>query len=680
MQSDPTSSTSTTAAVLEAAGDHESAADINALDSAALAAERKLTSTRKSLVERLIYGPAPDAEELQAGGRMAAALDKPHSVLAAALRTQDEGQAYTSEGKISAEIRAAVAAEGAYGLTVPQAYGGREESYAQLAHVLEALSANGLGPLAVELSGQLTIGAGALLGFGTDAQQGTYLPMVAKGTLMAFALTEVGTGVNAKKIQAYVETDASGDYRLFADGPRNKLWITSARHGGLVAVAARIGRTGRELGLFVTQLPEADVHNAEDGSEFRCEPSGVDAFTANVNSRLHFWNYRIPAKNRIPGDGVEVLFYSLRLGRCMLAAMSAGYQRMLAVDSTHYASERRGVGGPVIKHELPQFAIGRMLGGSLQSRALSYLALTQDAAGANLAGLRDITKSAAADCGNESMRASEHVMGGRAFDTNSRVNKARANMHLFGIVEGEDDMIRMGMVRDITSAFVERYLAPLLGTLQKANVDKAGNPLLADQRILRLGLGEVIRSPARSMGILARIALEPTAYRLAGWMVSNAALDIGRFFARLIPALAPTGQQQLPEQLRAHMRFAEAELQKVRWRYLRLTLTFQLELASAQLALQRLGLQIEHLVSMAAICNHAAVQDESQWRIAHLRCLVLREQVETLSAGLRTRNLRRLRQATENVARDLTGGTTSMFSGLDPAPYSHPFHEPQAKE
>ncbi|MHA6690890.1 hypothetical protein [Devosia sp. A449] len=90
---------STTAAVLEAAGDLESAVDINALDAAALAADRKLATTRKSLVERLIYGPAPRAEELQEGGRIAASLDKPHPVLDAALRTLGEGVAFTSEAK-----------------------------------------------------------------------------------------------------------------------------------------------------------------------------------------------------------------------------------------------------------------------------------------------------------------------------------------------------------------------------------------------------------------------------------------------------------------------------------------------------------------------------------------------------------------------------------------------------
>jgi alkylation response protein AidB-like acyl-CoA dehydrogenase len=452
---------STTARALEAAGNREGARDIGALDEASGGAARKLAPTRRGLVERLIYGPAPDLEELQAGGRIAAELARnPHPALAAALDVLNRGEAFTADGKLSGELRRVMAEAGAYGLTVPTSFGGRGESYLQLAALEEALAANGLGPMAVEISGHLTIGAGSLIAYGSDEQKRIFLPLVAEGVPMAFALTEVGTGVNAKKIEAYVTRDENGDFRLFAEGTRNKLWITNARHGCLVGIVARLGQGGKQLGLFLTRLPNADVDEAETGWSFRCEASGVAAFTANDNSRLHFSNYPIPAANLVEGDGVEVLFYSLRLGRCMLAAMSAGYQRMLAADAAHYARQRPGVGGLVIRHELPQLAIGRMLGGSLQARALAFLALSQDASGADLAGLRDLTKSAAAQTGLESMAASEHVLGGRSFAASSRVNAARANLHLFGVVEGEDDMIRMGMVRDITLPFVERYLAP----------------------------------------------------------------------------------------------------------------------------------------------------------------------------------------------------------------------------
>ena len=140
--------------------------------------------------------------------------------------------------------------------------------------------------------------------------------------------------------------EQSGGFRLFATGDRNKLWITNATHGGLVGIVARIGETGRKVGLFVTRLPNQDVdESAGRGFTFWCKSSNTGVFAANYNSRLHFDNYPLEANEQIQADGVEVLFYCLRMGRCMLAAMAAGYQRMFATDATAYARSREGVGG-----------------------------------------------------------------------------------------------------------------------------------------------------------------------------------------------------------------------------------------------------------------------------------------------------------------------------------------------
>jgi alkylation response protein AidB-like acyl-CoA dehydrogenase len=386
---------STTAKALAAAGDPDSARYVAALDGAARGVERKLAAVRSGLVERLLYGPAPATAELQSGSVLARKVaGSQQAVVEAALGALARGAAFTVDARLSAELLRAVAAERAFGYTVPAAFGGAGASYGELAAVEEALATNGLGALAVEISGQLTIGAGSLLAYGDDHQQRTFLPLVAEGRPMAFGLTEVGVGVNAKKVQAYVEEQSDGGYRLFAEGAANKLWITNAVHGGLIGIVARLGREGQALGLFVIELPRADVAcDAEHDYEFRCEPSRVAAFVANYNSRVHFRNFPVPKANRIPGDGVEVLFYCLRMGRCMLAAMSAGYQRMLARDASHYALRRSGVGGPVIRHEVPRLNLGKILGGALQARSLAYLSLQQDADGVDLAGLRDLTKS-----------------------------------------------------------------------------------------------------------------------------------------------------------------------------------------------------------------------------------------------------------------------------------------------
>ncbi|MCP5145646.1 MAG: acyl-CoA/acyl-ACP dehydrogenase [Gammaproteobacteria bacterium] len=666
---------STTARALAAAGDAESARDVGALDDVAKAVDQRLGSSRRSLVERLIYGPAPSIDELGSGGRLAREVKHAQqAVVDAALGALATGEAFIADGKLSATLRSAVAANKAYGYTVPVDFGGAGKRYADLAAVEETLAANGLGPMAVELSGQLTIGAGSILAYGNDIQQKTYLPMVAEGKLMAFGLTEVGVGVNAKKIQAYVEEDADGNYRLFADGPRNKLWITSAVHGGIVGIAAREGRDSKRIGLYIARLPEHDVQpDGEHDYEFRCESSGVAAFLANYNSRLHFHNFPIPRDNRIPGDGVEVLFYCLRMGRCMLAAMSSGYQRMLACDASFYAMQRIGVGGPVIRHEIPRLNIGRMLGGALMAKALCYMSLQQDSEGVDLAGLRDITKSAAATAGVESMIACEHVLGGRTFHRGSRVNEARVNLHLFGVVEGEDDLILMGMTRDVTQRFVDTYLASLLEAIQAGNMDANQQPLPPEQRLLRLTPATLAGHPLRSAAILSRLLTMPGTWRLGGWIVRNAVSDLVRLPLRLLPAAMFARYRALPAPLRPHARYAERKLRMMRWSYLGLSMAFQLELTRAQIPLQRFGKCVELLVSTLVTCHHAAGGDASEHNVARLQAQVLRDKYRAIRMVSGLAGMQATRDAVAAVASSVEQGQCSLIEDIKPEQFGHPW-------
>lgn len=673
----PSSPESAAAQALAAAGDAESARDVGALDAAARRAASRLGRRRRSLVERLIYGPVPDTEELQGGALGAAGAGaRGEPVVAAALDALRRGEAFTADGKLSAALRAAVAGAKGYGFTVPGEFGGLGGRYVELAVVEEELAANGLGPLAVEISGELTIGAGSLLAYGSDAQQRTFLPLVAEGQLMAFGLTEVGIGVNAKKVRAYVEPDpATGGFRLFAHGDRNKLWITNATHGGLVGLVARIGQDGKQVGLFVTRLPARDIRR-EDGHdhEFWCRPSGTGAFLANHNSRLHFHNYPLAASEQIQADGVEVLFYCLRMGRCMLAAMAAGYQRMFAADALAYAKARDGVGGAVIKHELPRQHLGSMLGGALQSRALSWLSLQQDEAGVDLAGLRDLTKSAAATTALGSQIACERVLGGRSFDQGSRVHDARHNMHVFGVVEGEDDLILMGMVKDVTDAFTNRYMAGMLSVIQSLNEGPDGRPLPAERRLLRITPALLFREPRRLWLATVRLLGKGAFWLLVLWVLGNLLLELLRLPLHLLPTGWLPRYQLLPPPLRAHARFAERRLRWLRWAWLGINLHFQLELTRAQIPLQRLGKAIELLVSMLALCHHAAAtRDPSQIRIAALQCEQLRERVRGLRLLTGLWQMDRLRAAVAAVGDDLERGSCTLLDGLAPQPFAHPF-------
>jgi hypothetical protein len=349
---------------------------------------------------------------------------------------------------------------------------------------------------------------------------------------------------------------------------------------------------------------------------------------------------------------------------------------MLARDASHYALQRLGVGGPVIRHEVPRLNLARILGGALQAHALAFLSLRQDADGVDLAGLRDLTKSAAASAGVESMLAAEHVLGGRGFHAGSRVNEARVNLHLFGVVEGEDDLILMGMVRDVTQRFVERYLGALLGVIQAANRARDGSQLPESQRILRIGLGTFLRHPLRTTVAKIRLLVQPSFWLLGGWVVGNAALDLLRLPLRLVPSAWLPRYRTLPAPLRRHARYAERKLRMLRWSYLGISAFFQLELTRAQIPLQRLGKCVEHLVSMLVICHHAAQGDASMQQVAALQAQLLQDKYRAIRILTGLRSLQRTRRAVAAIGASIEAGQCSLIDDVAPQEFPHPWNRP----
>jgi hypothetical protein len=274
----------------------------------------------------------------------------------------------------------------------------------------------------------------------------------------------------------------------------------------------------------------------------------------------------------------------------------------------------------------------------------------------------------------ESQIACERVLGGRSFDKSSRVHDARHNVHVFGVVEGEDDLILMGMVKDVTDAFTTRYMAGLLGVIQSINEGPDGKPLPPERRLLRITPATVFREPKRVGQATWRLLGKGAFWLLVGWVLWNALLEVLRLPLRLAPTSMLPRYQLLPDALRGYARFAEQRLRSLRWSYLGINLFFQLELTRAQIPLQRLGKVIEQLVSMLALCHHAtALRDPSQQRIAALQCEQLAERVRGTRLLRGLWQMDRLRAHVAAVGDDVEKNECTLLQGVAPQPFAHPF-------
>ena len=354
----------------------------------------------------------------------------------------------------------------------------------------------------------------------------------------------------------------------------------------------------------------------------------------------------------------------------MLTAMCAGYQKMMATDSVNYATKRLGVGGYIIKHELPRLRIGKMLGGALTSQALSHLSLNQDANGVDLAGLRDISKSFAASSALESLISCERVIGGRSFDKTSRITEARVNIHVFGIVEGENDLILMGMIKDITSKFTSKYMSSMLSVLQEANMNGTEQVDKKD-RILKIDLKTFLKYPLRCAIATTKLLFKPGLYKLLAMIVFGAIGEIPNVLGRLIPLSQKSRYSDIPDDLKPYVAYAERNLRKCKWLYLGISLYYQLEQTSAQVPIHRLGKKIELLVAMLALCAHASKQDKTQQSVAALYSEILKIEIEGIQILKGLSSTENLRKYLKEVGDDAQNGVSTLIKDIKPEVFVH---------
>jgi hypothetical protein len=242
------------------------------------------------------------------------------------------------------------------------------------------------------------------------------------------------------------------------------------------------------------------------------------------------------------------------------------------------------------------------------------------------------------------------VLGGRSFDQGSRVHQARHNMHVFGVVEGEDDLILMGMVKDVTDSFTTRYMAGMLGVIQSINEGPDGKPLPPAQRLLRLSPATLFTEPKRMLQATVRLLTQGAFWLLVLWIVANLLREVLLLPLRLLPTRWLPRYQLLPPELRGYARFAETRLGWLRWAYLGINLHFQLELTRAQIR-----------------------------RIAALQCEQLRTRVKGTSLLTGLWQMDRLRRLVGAVGDDLEQGTCTLVAGTASEPFAHPFDAREKK-
>src|SRR5438128_10571752 len=239
---------------------------------------------------------------------------------------------------------------GIMAVEVPDQWGGAGSSFFNAVLVVEELS-HVDASCGVLVDVQNTLVNNAILRWGNDDQKSKYLPLLAKDTVGAYALSEAGSGSDAFALATRAEE--KGDHWVLNG---RKLWITNAAEAAIFIVFSNAnpdaGYKGITAFIIERDFPGFSVGKKEDKTGIR----------ASSTCELILEDCRVPKENVLgqPGKGYKIAIETLNEGRIGIGAQMLGVARGALEHAIAYAKERKQFGKPIAAFQGIQFEIAQM--------------------------------------------------------------------------------------------------------------------------------------------------------------------------------------------------------------------------------------------------------------------------------------------------------------------------------
>jgi butyryl-CoA dehydrogenase len=329
------------------------------------------------------------------------------------------------------EAHKGLAALGAYGICVPEEFGGANLDYVTLALVLEEIAAGDGGTSTAISVTNCPVNA-ILLRYGNAQQKKQWLTRLAQGELLGvFCLTEPHVGSDASALRTTAAKDGDG---YVINGV--KQFITSGKNGHLAIVIAvtdkGAGKKGMSAFLVPTDTPGYGVARLED------KLGQHSSDTAQIN----FDSCRVPAENLIgaEGEGYRIALGALEGGRIGIAAQSVGMARSAFEVALAYAKERQSFGTAIINHQAVGFRLADCATQLEAARQLIWHAASLRDAGLPCLKEAAMAKLFASEAAEAVCSAAIQTLGGYGYVADFPVERIYRDVRVCQIYEGTSDV------------------------------------------------------------------------------------------------------------------------------------------------------------------------------------------------------------------------------------------------
>jgi butyryl-CoA dehydrogenase len=371
-------------------------------------------------------------------------LNQDQEMIRDAVRAFAQEQLWPNAGRWDKErhfpkdVHKGLANLGAYGICVPEEFGGANLDYLTLAVVLEEIAAGDGGTSTAISVTNCPVNA-ILMRYGNADQKKKWLTPLALGTMLgAFCLTEPHVGSDASNLATTARK--VGDSYII-NGV--KQFITSGKNGDVAIVIATTdkgaGKKGMSAFIVPMNAPGYIVARLED------KLGQHSSDTAQIN----FDNCRIPAENLIgqEGEGYKIALGALEGGRIGIAAQSVGMARSAFEFALDYAKQRESFGQAIFNHQAVGFRLADCATQIEAARQLIWHAAALRDAGRPCLKEAAMAKLFASEMAEQVCSAAIQTLGGYGYVSDFPVERIYRDVRVCQIYEGTSDVQKIIITR-----------------------------------------------------------------------------------------------------------------------------------------------------------------------------------------------------------------------------------------
>ncbi|OWT80258.1 MULTISPECIES: acyl-CoA dehydrogenase family protein [unclassified Achromobacter] len=342
---------------------------------------------------------------------------------------------------VPADLVQAMAAQGLFGYSIPQAYGGAGMTTEELIRAALELSQCSVA-FRARVGTNTGIGSEALVADGTEAQKAAYLPRLASGEVTGcFALTEPSAGSDATALRTSAVRD--GDHYVLNG---EKCFITNAPLADFFTVMARTDPDQPGAKGITAFLVERGTPGLSTG-----EPYDKMGQAGSPVSAVYLNDCRVPASNIIggrEGQGFKTAMKVLNKQRIHLAALCVGPAIRMLDDTMRFVAEREQFGRPLMDFQLVQAMLADCQTEIQAARALILQTARERDAGQDVTLNASICKYFASEmCGRVADRCVQ-MHGGYGYISDYGIERFYRDVRLFRLYEGTSQIHQLTIARN----------------------------------------------------------------------------------------------------------------------------------------------------------------------------------------------------------------------------------------